>query len=69
MKYKKGDRVRVRPDAKTMVEFAGKAGIIISIDHSSQATHPYYIQFDDGRRQSFHANELVKEGQWEHQKM
>ena len=59
MKFKIGDRVKVRKDSKTMPEYAGAIGTINTIFQGD--THPYNVLFDDGRLCQFHANELIKE--------
>jgi len=62
MKFKKGDRVRVRPDYKQMPNFAGKVGTVKSIRHDAITRYPYAIQFAGAiMTEAFHANELVKE--------
>ncbi|GAF71057.1 unnamed protein product [marine sediment metagenome] len=61
MKFKVGDRVRVRPDSKQMPKYAGKVGTVKTVTHGVTTRYPYAIRFDCISAKVFHANELVKE--------
>jgi len=62
MKFKKGDRVKVRADSKCKGgALAGKAGTIVKVEHN--VSYPYSVKLDDKTEplpRLFHANELEK---------
>lgn len=59
MKFKVGDKVRVRKDSKVSSAYAGLEGRIVSIHHKNP--YPYYVQLNGANKRLFHAHELVKE--------
>jgi len=57
MKFKPGDKVRVKSNSRLGCgEYAGRQGIVVAI--SSSTKHPYRVQFDGDERCIFHAVEL-----------
>ena len=57
LKYKIGDRLRVRKDSRYMNgKYAGRPCTVSSI--SKDNFYPYKVRFDDGTSVPFHANEL-----------
>jgi len=63
MKFKVGDKVRVREDSKySDGKYAGATGYITYISQWSGTTHPYEVEFDEVyhlTHVALHANELV----------
>lgn len=59
MKFKAGDKVRVRNNSKyASGMYAGMRCKVIST--KGQRDHPYHTKFKDGSEENFHANELEK---------